>query len=41
MQTVMMMDGGSVLILFKLASLRRSALLFGIIFPAPFFLHNF
>jgi putative oxidoreductase len=39
--TVAMMVGGGVLILFNWHSWFGAALLFGIIFPAPFFLHHF
>jgi uncharacterized membrane protein YphA (DoxX/SURF4 family) len=39
--TVVMMIGGSVLILFNWHRSFGAALLFGIIFPAPFFLHHF
>jgi putative oxidoreductase len=39
--TVVMMVGGSALILFNWHRPFGAALLFGIIFPAPFFLHHF
>ncbi|HWB32371.1 MAG TPA: DoxX family membrane protein [Acidobacteriaceae bacterium] len=39
--TVVMMVGGSVLFLFDRKSWAGCILLFGIIFPAPFFLHKF
>ena len=39
--TVVMMIGGSALILFNWHVWIGAALLFGIIFPAPFFLHHF
>lgn len=39
--TVIMMVGGGLFVLFDWKSWIGSALLFGIIFPAPFFLHKF
>jgi len=39
--TVVMMVGGGVLVLFNWHKAIGAALLFGIIFPAPFFLHHF
>ena len=39
--TVVMMIGGGALILFNWHPSIGAALLFGIIFPAPFFLHQF
>jgi uncharacterized membrane protein YphA (DoxX/SURF4 family) len=39
--TVVMMVGGGLFVLFDWRSWIGSALLFGIIFPAPFFLHKF
>lgn len=39
--TVVMMVGGSVLVLLNWHRWLGAALLFGIIFPAPFFLHHF
>lgn len=39
--TVVMMVGGSVLVLFNWHKWIGAAMLFGIIFPAPFFLHHF
>jgi uncharacterized membrane protein YphA (DoxX/SURF4 family) len=39
--TVVMMVGGGVLLLFAWHQRIGAALLFGIIFPAPFFLHRF
>jgi uncharacterized membrane protein YphA (DoxX/SURF4 family) len=39
--TVVMMVGGGVLVLFNWHQWIGFALLFGIIFPAPFFLHHF
>ncbi len=39
--TVVMMIGGGVLVLFNWHKWIGAALLFGIIFPAPFFLHHF
>ena len=39
--TVVMMIGGGALILFNWHRSIGAALLFGIIFPAPFFLHHF
>ena len=39
--TVVMMVGGGVLVLFNWHKWIGAALLFGIIFPAPFFLHHF
>jgi uncharacterized membrane protein YphA (DoxX/SURF4 family) len=39
--TVVMMIGGSALVLFNWHMWIGAALLFGIIFPAPFFLHHF
>lgn len=39
--TVVMMVGGGIFVLFDWHSWIGSALLFGIIFPAPFFLHRF
>lgn len=39
--TVVMMVGGGFLVLFDRHGWIGSALLFGIIFPAPFFLHRF
>jgi uncharacterized membrane protein YphA (DoxX/SURF4 family) len=39
--TIVMMLGGSVLILFNWHRVIGAALLAGIIFPAPFFLHHF
>jgi uncharacterized membrane protein YphA (DoxX/SURF4 family) len=41
MLTVVMMLGGGVLVLFDWHRPVGAALLFGIIFPAPFFLHHF
>jgi putative oxidoreductase len=39
--TIIMMVGGGVLVLFNWHKSIGAALLFGIIFPAPFFLHHF
>ena len=39
--TIVMMVGGGVLVLFNWHRWIGAALLFGIIFPAPFFLHHF
>lgn len=39
--TVVMMVGGGILVLFNWHKWIGAALLFGIIFPAPFFLHHF
>ena len=39
--TVVMMVGGGIFVLFDRHGWIGSALLFGIIFPAPFFLHRF
>jgi len=39
--TVVMMVGGGVLVLFNWHPAFGAALLFGIIFPAPFYLHRF
>ncbi len=39
--TILMMIGGGVLVLFGWHPWIGAALLFGIIFPAPFFLHHF
>jgi uncharacterized membrane protein YphA (DoxX/SURF4 family) len=39
--TVVMMVGGGVLVLFNWHKWIGAAMLFGIIFPAPFFLHHF
>ena len=39
--TVVMMVGGGILVLFDRHGWIGAALLFGIIFPAPFFLHRF
>ena len=39
--TVAMMVGGGILVLFSWHEAIGAALLFGIIFPAPFFLHRF
>jgi uncharacterized membrane protein YphA (DoxX/SURF4 family) len=39
--TIVMMVGGGVLVLFNWHKWIGAALLFGIIFPAPFFLHHF
>lgn len=39
--TVIMMVGGGILVLFNWHLKIGAALLFGIIFPAPFFLHHF
>jgi putative oxidoreductase len=39
--TIVMMVGGGVLVLFNWHKSIGAALLFGIIFPAPFFLHHF
>lgn len=39
--TIVMMIGGSVLVLVNWHRALGAALLFGIIFPAPFFLHHF
>jgi putative oxidoreductase len=39
--TIVMMIGGGVLVLFDWHRWIGAALLFGIIFPAPFFLHHF
>jgi putative oxidoreductase len=39
--TILMMVGGGVLVLFNWHRSVGAALLFGIIFPAPFFLHHF
>jgi len=41
MLTVVMMVGGGVLVLFDWHKWIGAAMLFGIIFPAPFFLHHF
>ena len=39
--TVVMMVGGGLLVLFNWHRTLGAAMLFGIIFPAPFFLHHF
>ena len=39
--TIVMMIGGGVLVLFNWHKWIGAAMLFGIIFPAPFFLHHF
>ena len=39
--TIVMMVGGGVLVLFDWHKWIGAAMLFGIIFPAPFFLHHF
>jgi uncharacterized membrane protein YphA (DoxX/SURF4 family) len=41
MLTIVMMVSGGVLVLFNWHTSIGGALLFGIIFPAPFFLHHF
>jgi uncharacterized membrane protein YphA (DoxX/SURF4 family) len=41
MLTIVMMIGGSALVLLHWHGALGAALLFGIIFPAPFFLHHF
>ena len=41
MLTILMMVSGGVLVLFNWHTSIGGALLFGIIFPAPFFLHHF
>ncbi len=41
MLTIFMMIGGGILVLFDWHRWVGAALLFGIIFPAPFFLHHF
>ena len=41
MLTIVMMMGGGVLVLFNWHRWIGACLLFGIIFPAPFFLHHF